>query len=54
MLLLHNVYFEPQVNSSTIQDPGSSFSSTFQDLSLISRTFQDQTDFLGLSRAWKI
>jgi len=40
-LVLHVVYFEPPVNSSTIQDPGSSFSSTFQDLNaFISRTFQ--------------
>jgi len=49
MLVLHVVYFEPPVNSSTIQDP---------DFPVLSRTlsfhFQDQTDFPALSRAWKI
>jgi len=48
MLMLHVVYFEPPVKSSTMQD---------LHFPVLSRTlsfnFQDQTDFAGISRACK-
>jgi len=47
--VLHVVYFEPPVNSTTIQDLHFTVLS-----STLSFHFQDQTDFPGHSRAWKI
>jgi len=44
MIVLHVVYFAHPVNSSTIQD---------LHFSVLSRTLSYQTDFPGISRAWR-